>query len=110
MNIKVLSSERGITLLQGSKNVVIHSSCYGVVAEGTRETVHNEDWSYCKAVYNLTICDWCGYWDLKSIITRGIKKWEKSAWKMNDCEITYITAEDQQMHLNKTVDLILKDN
>lgn len=109
MNIKVLSNERGITLLHGSNGqIAIHSSCYGLVAEGNRVTEHNKDYSYCKAVYTLNICDWCGYWDLKAIIKRGITKWEKNDWNMDDCEINFNVVKGEEMNLHKTVDIVIE--
>ena len=107
MNNKTLSTERGITLLENGNQIIIHSSYYGVVAEGTRETEHNDDYTFSKAIYHLNICEWYGYWDLKSIIKRGISRYEKNDWKMDLVEIYFNTIQGQQMHLNKYIELNL---
>ena len=108
MNIKVLSSKRGITLLQSGETIVIHSSFYGVVAEGTRTSEHYNNDCSIRSIYNLNVCNWCGYWDLNSIIKREVKKWELNSWNVNECIINLTIIKDEEMALRQNVRLNLE--
>lgn len=105
MEIRVLSQKRGITALYDGDKYIIHSSYYGVVAESkpikryeynrrTGEIVHSDH-----ITIEFDICEWFGYWSLKSIITRGIKKIEQE-WKHN-ATIIYHEIKGEQSHLKR---------
>lgn len=105
MEIRLLSPQRGITALYDGDKYIIHSSFYGVVAESkpikryeydkkTGELLH-----YDNVEIEFDICEWFGYWSLKDVITRGIKKIERE-WK-NEATIVYNTIEGEQEHLRR---------
>lgn len=97
MEIKVLSSQRGIISIYDGAKYVIYSEVYGVVAESTNIKRTDE-----QVTIDFDICYWLGYWDLKSIITRGIKKLEQRFLK-KDVKINYKTDYNHQMSLNKNL-------
>lgn len=82
MEIRVLNNERGIYATFDGEKYTIISSYYGVVAFSTSIRRNGDYWenkvlnSKNDTEIDFIICDWCGYWDLKSIITRGVKKME----------------------------------
>lgn len=104
MEIRLLSKDRGITALYDGDKYIIHSSYYGVVAESkpierfttneVGEFVHLDNFEI-----EFDICEWFGYWSLKDVITRGIKKIERE-WK-NEATITFNTIEGEQEHLHR---------
>lgn len=73
MRIEILSNKRGILSIYDGNKYIIYSQFYGVVAESTKIERTKDD----KEVnIDFDICEWYGYWDVKPIITRGIKKQE----------------------------------
>lgn len=75
--ISTLSKTRGIISLYDGKKYIIWSEVYGIVAESNTIKRYREDNGGEKEVnIFFDICDWCGCWDLRSIIRRGIKKLE----------------------------------
>lgn len=98
MEIKTLSEKRGILSIYSGDKYIILSTYYGVVAESTK-IERSEDNENVKIDFN--ICEWFGYWDLKSIITRGIIKLEKRYIENKKVAINYTTQKGQQEHLNK---------
>lgn len=99
MEIRTLSEKRGIISFYNGDKYIIYSTFYGVVAESTSILRDNET---DDVTINFDICDWCGYWDLKSIISRGINKAEKQFINKN-VKINYNILRNQQMHLNKNI-------
>lgn len=99
MEIRTLNQTRGIISFYNGDKYIIYSTFYGVVAEST-EILRNDETN--DVTINFDICDWCGYWDLKSIITRGINKAEKQFINKN-VKINYNILRDQQMHLNRNI-------
>ena len=99
MEIRTLSEKRGILSFYNGDRYIIYSTFYGVVAEST-EIIRDEETD--DVIINFDICDWCGYWDLKSIISRGINKAEKQFINKN-VKINYNILRDQQMHLNRNI-------
>lgn len=99
MEIRTLSEKRGILSFYNGDRYIIYSTFYGVVAEST-EIIRDEETD--DVIINFDICDWCGYWDLKSIISRGINKAEKQFIDKN-VKINYNILRDQQMHLNRNI-------
>lgn len=105
MEIRLLSPKRGITALYDGDKYIIHSSCYGVVAESKpikryeydKKTGELTHFDHIKIEFD--ICEWFGYWDLRGIITRGVTKIERE-WK-NTATITYTTIKDEQDHLRR---------
>lgn len=94
-----LSDKRGIyAAYDGSKYTII-STYYGVVAEST-SIERNEDGEAKSVAITFDICNWYGYWSLKDIISRGIKRAEQEFVK-KDVQITYHTVEDTENHLKK---------
>ena len=94
-----LSETHGIfAAYDGSKYTVI-STYYGVVAESTN-IERNEDGEHKTVAITFDICDWYGYWSLKDVINRGIKKCEQEFVK-KDVQISYHTVEGTENHLNK---------
>ena len=83
MEISLLSEKRGIyAIYQGiEKGYIIWSSFYGVVAI-SKEIIDkevgniNEDNLMHHKTIVFDICEWSGYWSLKDVITRGIRKLE----------------------------------
>lgn len=80
MELSQLSNKRGIYSLYDGDQYIIYSTFYGVVAYSTkidRKEINNEnEIRKYDTTIELDICRWYGYWDLKSIITRGIKRLE----------------------------------
>lgn len=78
MEIKTLSKERGITAIYNGEQYLIHSSFYGFVAKSTKidrsQDTHDENG---KVLIDFDMCDWMGYWDLATIIKKGVKKMER---------------------------------
>ena len=109
MRIDILSQKRGILSLYDGKKYIIFSQCLGVVAESSKiERFNNSDYTENSAKITFNICDWCGYWDLKSIITRGIKKLENQ-YIAKDVEIEYKTTGPQGAnHLQKWIEVKTK--
>ena len=85
MEIKTLNQTRGILSIYNGDKYIIFSQFYGVVAESTK-ILRNEEGD--KVEINFDICNWVGYWDLKTIITKGIKKLENQYIK-KDVTINY---------------------
>ena len=96
MNIETLSTKRGITALMTGDTIFIYSSYYGLVAKGDIVRCYenpDKDYELTGMIITFDICQWLGYWSLKSIITRGINK-------LYSVPIQYIFNEkDHQMSL-----------
>lgn len=109
MNIDILSQKRGILSFYDGKKYIIFSQCMGVVAESSKiERTDDEDHHEKAVKITFKICDWCGYWDLKSIISRGIKKLENQYIK-KDVKIEYKTTGPMGMnHLKKWLEVKTK--
>lgn len=102
MEISMLSQKRGIMSIYDGKKYIIYSTYYGVVAKSTSiERVDDENYreKECKIVFD--ICDWIGYWSLKDIINRGIRKLERQFLPDKKVEIEYNTREGEQMYLKE---------
>lgn len=109
MEIRTLSEKRGIISFYNGDQYIIYSTFYGVVAESTNiERIENEDGDEKTVVIDFNICDWCGYWDLKTIISKGINKAEKQ-FVDKKVVINYNVLRDQQMHLNKWLKVETKE-
>ena len=104
MRIDILSNKRRILSLYDGSKYIIYSQFYGVVAESTRiDRKEIDDGKYYQKVeIDFDICEWHGYWDLKTIITKGIKKLEDTFIK-NDVTINYNTIYGQQEGLDKYI-------
>ena len=96
MDIKTFSRQRGITALCLGHKYIIHSEIYGIVAEST-EVKRSDDHNVSDIKFE--ICKWVGDWDLRSIISRGVKKHERKYIKDRKVNIEYTTIIDQQMML-----------
>lgn len=97
--LEKLSDKRSIyATYDGSKYIII-STYYGVVAEST-SIERSEDGEDKTVVITFDICNWYGYWSLKDIITRGIRRMEQRYVK-KDVQINYHTVEDTENHLKK---------
>lgn len=114
MEIRYLSQNRGIISLYDGGKYIIYSTFYGVVAESTKiEREHlkreykSENEIAENTVIDFDICQWYGYWSLKDIITRGIKKAEKQYVNKN-IKINYHEVEDTDNSLNKRLKFILE--
>lgn len=104
MQIEILSNKRGILSLYDGNKYIIYSQFYGVVAESTsieRKNVEREELKDIGEIVkiNFNICKWYGYWDLKTIITRGINKLEKR-YINKDITINYNTIENTDNSLD----------
>lgn len=84
MQIEILSNKRGIISLYDENKYIIYSQFYGVVAESTKIERIGDD----KVEIVFDICRWYGYWDVKPIITRGIKK-QETMYIQKDVTIKY---------------------
>ena len=73
MEIRKISNERGIYAIYDGEKYLIYSEFYGMVAKSTRIERDNEN-----DIVNIDfiMCDWSGYWNLATIIKRGVKKLE----------------------------------
>lgn len=101
MEIKTLSKERGIIALYDGVRYIIYSTTYGVVAESSKIERMGEGIGVEKAVHILfEVCDWYGYWDLKSIMARGIKRVE-TQFVEKQVDIAFDIKQGEQMHLNR---------
>ena len=79
MVIRTLSEKRGIRMLYDGSKYIIWSDYYGVVAESTKiERKGGLAEPEKEVEIWFDICEWYGYWDLQSIISRGITKYETS--------------------------------
>lgn len=88
MTIKTISPKRGIHAIYDRGNYYIYSEWYGFVARSTRIYRVEEN----KAVIDMLICDWYGYWSLKDIIKRGLRKLERQFAKDYAVEFTFTIA------------------
>lgn len=95
MRIEVLNNTRGILSIYDGDKYVIYSQYYGVVAESTK--IERSDES---VTIDFDICEWFGYWALKPIITRGIKK-QETLYIDKKVTINYTEQKGQQEHLKK---------
>lgn len=111
MEIIKLSEKRGITALYDGDRYIIHSSYYGVVAvskaikrykmkDGVQHVMDH-------VKIDFDICKWYGYWSLKDVISRGIKKIERE-WH-NTCDITYTEVEGAESHLRMRLKFDLEE-
>lgn len=105
MVIKTLSNARGIIAFYDGDKYIIYSTCYGVVAESKPITrcyydENNIIHHYDKIDIEFDICVWYGYWSLKDVITRGIKKLEREDCQV-ECDITYNEIAGTESHLKK---------
>lgn len=71
MELVELSHKRGIYSFYNGSIYMIYSQYYGLVAFSDK--IEREE---STVNIDFLICNWYGYWDLKSIITRGINKIE----------------------------------
>lgn len=99
MKLKCINNTRGIYFLYDGNKYVIYSEFYGVVAESTR-IERQEEGENRKVTIDFDICEWYGYWALKPIITRGIKK-EETMYIDKDVTINYNTVKGTENSLNK---------
>lgn len=94
MELKVLNKDRGIYAIYqgGSENAyIIYSTYYGVVAVSSK-VERNED--YSKVDIYFDICRWNGYWSLRDIINRGVKKMERQFKEDKVVNIKYNIVND----------------
>ena len=96
MRLKCINNTRGIYFLYDGDKYVIYSEFYGVVAESTAINREEEN----KVIIDFNICEWYGYWALKPIITRGIKK-EETMYIDKEVIINYNTIKGTENSLNK---------
>ena len=96
MRLKCINNTRGIYFLYDGDKYVIYSEFYGVVAESTAINREEEN----KVIIDFNICEWYGYWALKPIITRGIKK-EETMYVDKEVIINYNTIKGTENSLNK---------
>ena len=104
MELRVLNKDRGIyAIYQGNeKGYIIWSSFYGVVAISS--SIERSD-DYKKVKIKFDICDWSGYWSLKDIINRGIRKMEKLFIENEIVEIEFNTIKEIHMRNIATLDI-----
>ena len=109
MEIRVISKQRGIYSIYNGEKYIIYSEYYGLVAESKKiERYDNETNERLEnVIINFDICDWSGYWDLKSIITRGIKKLENQ-FINKKVKINYNTIKNTGNSLNKVIEIKTK--
>lgn len=101
MLVETLSQKRGIISFYDGKKYIIFSTFYGVVAESTSITRTDDDEGHEKSVKIVfDICNWYGYWALEPIITRGIRKSEKT-FVNKAVNIEYNRVENTENHLDK---------
>lgn len=110
MELTNLSSKRGIYSFYDGSSYIIYSTYYGVVAYSSnirREDLDNEDIKESVTI-DFNICNWYCYWDLKSIITKGINKLEKRFINKNVI-IKYKTVKgtDNTLEDKKTIKIKL---
>lgn len=102
MCIETLSQKRGILSFYDGNKYIIVSTFYGVVAESTDIKRTDDD---TNVEITFDICRWYGYWDLKSIITRGIKKFEQKylsknvTIKYNEVDTRWENSLDKRMKI-----------
>ena len=97
MELRTLSEKRGIYSIFKGDEYIIYSSYYGVVAHSTK-IERTED--YQEVTIDMDICQWYGYWDLKSIISRGINKLEKQFKADKKVIIKYNTVNETDNSLS----------
>lgn len=104
MIIRTLSQKRGVIALYDGKKFIIWSECYGVVAESTSIKRGRSDGCFNDGDVEIDfdICEWFGYWDLQSIITRGITKFENE-YVPKAVIIRYHKVKDEQMYLHRSL-------
>lgn len=112
MEIITLSQTRGILALYDGNKYVIYSTHYGVVAESKPivryiNDENSDDERLRDIKIEFDICKWYGYWSLKGVITRGIKKIER-AWD-NEATIVYHEVEGAESHLKKRLVMSLEE-
>ena len=105
MTINLLSKERGIYSIYDGTKYLIFSECYGLVAKSTKIIRDNEN---DVVTITLDMCDWYGYWDLKRIITRGIKKLENQ-WIEKKVNIDVIKRNDGRQFLNEHCEIVVSE-
>ncbi len=98
MIIRTLSQKRGIIALYDGSKYIIFSTFYGVVAESTSVERQNEGTEETQVEIKFDICKWFGYWDLQSIISRGIIKFE-TEYVPKRVVIHYHEIENEHEHL-----------
>ena len=109
MELQVLSEKRGIySIFNGrygkNSGYIIYSAFYGVVAKSTKFI---EDKETKELTIYFDICQWYGYWDLKSIVTKGIKKLENQ-FIDRKVNIVYNTIKNTDNSLNNIYRLDIK--
>ena len=105
MTIKLLSKERGIYTIYNGDKYLIYSEYYGMVAKSILIQRDNEN-NVVDIVFDM--CDWSGYWDLASIIKRGIRKLENQ-WTYKKVNIDIVKRNDGRMNLNEHYIIIKED-
>lgn len=113
MELRTLSEKRGIYSIYDGNKYIIYSSYYGVVAYSTnieRQDIEDNEKFFEKTIIYFDICQWYGYWDLKSIISRGIKKLE-NRYINKDISIKYNTIQntDNSLEIIKYLNIKLED-
>ena len=101
MRLKCINNTRGIYFIYDGTKYVIYSEFYGVVAQSTSiKRIDGEEKD--RVIIDFDICEWYGYWALKPIITRGIKK-EETMYIDKDVTINYNTVKGTENSLNKYI-------
>lgn len=105
MIIKTLSKTRGILSLYDGDKYIIWSEVYGVVAESTAiRRFDSKEFGKDEVEIDFDICEWIGYWDLKSIITRGINKAE-TEYVPKTVIIKYNMIKEEQNYLRRSLEM-----
>ena len=105
MTINLLSKERGIYSIYNGDKYYIYSSFYGMVAKSILIQRDNEN-DVVDIVFDM--CDWSAYWDLASIIKRGIRKLENQ-WIYKKVNIDIVKRNDGRNNLNEHYEIVRMD-
>lgn len=102
MTINIISKDRGIYAIYNGKQYLIYSSYYGMVAKSILIQRDNEN-DVVDIVFDM--CDWSGYWDLSSIIKRGIRKLENQ-WVYKKVNIDIVKRKDGRQNLGEYYEIV----
>lgn len=102
MLINIISKDRGIYSIYNGKQYLIYSSFYGMVAKSILIQRDNEN-DVVDIVFDM--CDWSGYWDLASIIKRGIRKLENQ-WVYKRVNIDIVKRKDGRQNLGEYYEIV----
>lgn len=109
MQLQVLNKDRGIYAIfqgYGENAYIIYSTFYDVVAIGDAQG--SED--YSKVNINFKICRWAGYWSLRDIINRGVKKLERQFKKDKEVIINYeVVNNDMEAIADLKINVCLRE-